>query len=351
MIRLLVCCLFALILISPVVTLTGQQLPSSPSGILSSESIADPLPTASAHASTIVETADGLVAAWFGGTREGASDVGIWLSRRVEGRWTAPVEVATGRQSDGLEYPAWNPVLFQEAPGALHLYFKVGPAPARWWGMVVESADNGRTWSEPKRLPDGFLGPIKNKPLRLADGTVIFGSSTESTDADPVWRVHFELMTGNGRMWSAVWPAVTGGVNINAIQPSILVYSDGRLQAIGRTRSSRLFETWSSDHGRTWTALALLDVPNPNSGIDAVTLADGRQVLVYNNTTTGRTPLSVAVSRDGRAWTMVAALETGAGEFSYPAVIQTRDGRVHVTYTWQRRNIRHAVLDPSAWPK
>ena len=131
------------------------------------EFIFESAPFASAHASTIVETRSGLVAAWFGGTREGADDVGIWLSRRVSGKWTPPVEVATGVQNDGRRFPTWNPVLFELRTGELALFYKVGPNPRAWWGMVRTSSDEGRTWSDGRRLPDGILGPIKNKPVRL----------------------------------------------------------------------------------------------------------------------------------------------------------------------------------------
>lgn len=324
----------------------GQSAAAPPDAIVLSEFIAPALPTPSAHASTIVETPDGLVAAWFGGSRESAPDVGIWLARRVNGAWTTPVEVANGVQAEGGRFACWNPVLFRTDDGVLRLFYKVGPAPARWWGMAAESRDAGRTWTPGRRLPDGVLGPIKNKPLQLADGSILSPSSTESVDADPVWRIHFERSTDRGQTWTVSTPP--DPIGIQAIQPSVLAYPDGRLQAIGRTRSARLFETWSRDDGHTWTPLALLDVPNPNAGIDAVTLADGRQLLVYNHTTSGRTPLNVAVSRDGRTWTPVLVLEDHPGEYSYPAVIQTRDRLVHLTYTWQRRNIRHVALDPSA---
>ena len=91
----------------------------------------------------------------------------------------------------------------------------------------------------------------------------------------------------------------------------------------------------------------MLSLPNPNSGIDAVTLQDGRQLLVFNNTPRGRTPLNVALSRDGVEWKVVLTLEDQPGEYSYPAVIQAADGRVHITYTYRRQSIKHVVLDPS----
>jgi len=148
----------------------SMSLPA-PSPIVGAEFVFETAPFASAHASTIVETRDGLVTAWFGGTREGAPDVGIWLSRRVKDAWTAPVEVANGVQTDGSRHPCWNPVLFYGKDRTLTLFYKVGPSPQTWWGMARTSRDEGKTWSEGRRLPDGILGPIKNKPVRLADGT------------------------------------------------------------------------------------------------------------------------------------------------------------------------------------
>jgi predicted neuraminidase len=266
----------------------------------------------------------------------------------VEGRWSPPVEVANGVQPDGSRYPCWNPVLFEVSPGRLLLFYKVGPSPREWWGMVRSSPDAGRTWSDAARLPAGVLGPIKNKPMRLRDGTIVSPSSTESTDRPSRWRVHFEISRDEGRTWSVVRvPDAAGREPVEAIQPAILAHPGGRLQALGRTRSGRVFETWSDDEGRTWTPLVLTTLPNPNSGVDAVTLRDGRHLLVYNHTQAGRTPLNVAISRDGRTWTPALVLEREPGEYSYPAVIQDATGRVHVTYTWRRQRIRHAVIDPA----
>ena len=148
---------------------------------------------------------------------------------------------------------------------------------------------------------------------------------------------------------------------LHAIQPSVLVYPGGRLQAVGRTRSGRVFQTWSEDSGKTWTPLSLTTLPNPSSGTDATTLRDGRQLIVYNHTPKGRTPLNIALSRDGTTWEAALVLESEPGEYSYPAVIQSADGKVHVTYTWHRQRVRHVVIDPArltsvamtdgAWPR
>jgi len=341
--------LILLLLTADAVALASIQAKND--AIIASEFVFESAPFASAHASTIVETKQGLVAAWFGGTREGAPDVGIWVSRRVKGAWTAPIEVATGVQSDGTRLPCWNPVLFELTSGTLTLFYKVGPNPRAWWGMTRTSRDNGATWSEAQRLPDGILGPVKNKPVRLADGTILSGSSTESTDQPSVWRVHFERSTDNGRTWTIVKPAAGADASEpNAIQPSILVHRDRRLQAVGRTRSEKIFETWSSDNGKSWSALSLTTLPNPSAGTDAITLRDGRHLVVYNPTTQGRTPLSVALSRDGKIWEPGVVLESEPGEYSYPAVIQSADGLVHVTYTWKRQRIKHVVIDAKKLP-
>jgi predicted neuraminidase len=310
-------------------------------GIVGSEFIYEQAPFPQCHASTLAETKSGLVVAWFGGTRERHPDVGIWVSRKESGTWTAPVQAADGVQGKDKREPCWNPVLFQPRDGPLMLFYKVGPSPSRWWGMVRTSSDDGKTWSDAQRLPDGVLGPIKNKPVQLANGDILCPSSTEHAG----WRVHFERSSDSGSTWMAT-AALNDGKEIGAIQPSILIHKDGKLQAVGRTRQGKLFETWSDDSGKTWSKMALTGIPNPNSGIDAVTLADGRQLLVYNHTSKGRSPLNVAVSTDGRVWKAAAILESDPGEYSYPAVIQTADGLVHVTYTWKRQRVKHVVVDP-----
>ena len=326
---------------------TAAQTPLVHPAVIRSEFIYAGAPIPSAHASSIADPPQGLVAAWFGGSREGAEDVAIWLSRLVDGKWTAPVVVATGLQSDGRRFPCWNPVLAPWPDGTLRLFYKVGPSPARWWGMWIASHDGGRTWNAPTRLPDGILGPVKNKPVRLESGVIVSGSSTESTDPDPRWRVHFELSADSGRTWTVVTPAPTNGPELDAIQPAILVHPGHQLQALGRSRSGFIFESWSLDDGKHWGPLTLTHFPNPNSGIDAVTLRDGSHVLVYNHSRQDRTHLNVAVSPDGRAWREVLELETEPGEYSYPAIIQAHDGLVHITYTWNRNRIMHVVLDPA----
>src|SRR5437899_5516477 len=305
----------------------------------------------SAHASTIVETREGLVAAWFGGTAEGHPDVGIWLARHDGSRWSAPIEVATGLQAGGTRRPCWNPVLFLPSRGPLLLFYKVGPSPREWRGEVRTSTDAGRSWSAAIRLPAGILGPIRAKPVELG-GELLAGSSTEDTG----WVVHMERFLGLGaedvsrRLGAAEAWTKTGPLNdpgeLEAIQPTILVHTPARIQILCRSRQGVIGEAWSEDAGRSWSRMTRTSLPNPSAGIDAVRLADGRFLLAYNPTATGRGTLEVAVSADGKLWRRGVVLEDSAGEYSYPAMIQARDGRVHVTYTWRRLRIKHVVVDP-----
>jgi hypothetical protein len=216
--------------------------------------------------------------------------------------------------------------------------------------MRTVSSDDGAHWSAPRRLPDGILGPIKNKPLQLPSGRILAPGSSE--DEAGRWRVHIETSDDNGLHWQR-GVALNDPAHIGAIQPSLLRHHDGCLQALGRSKQNRVFSVFSADEGASWGAMTLLDIENPNSGTDAAMLRDGRALLVYNPAPAGkdwwegRGVLAVALSDDGLHWRRVLTLEDSPkDEFSYPAVIQTRDGLVHISYTWKRRRIKHVALDP-----
>jgi predicted neuraminidase len=332
---------------------------------VSEEFLYETAPFPSCHASTIVQAKDGtLVAAWFGGTAEKDNDVGIWVSRKQEKGWSDPVEVANGIQfqwqsanaiqdqkdSTVKRYPTWNPVLFQPKNGPLLLFYKCGPTPQTWWGMRMESSDSGKTWSVPTRLPEGIFGPIKNKPIELADGTILCPTSNETPDTDE-WTVHMESTKDGGKTWTRTKP-LNDPKQFGAIQPSLLRLGGERLLAIGRSRQGSVFQMESPDLGKTWGTMSLTSLPNPNSGTDAITLRNGTHLLVYNHVTKEstawggkRSPLNVALSKDGKTWDSVLALETEPKkEFSYPAVIQTNDDLIHITYTWKRTKVKHVVL-------
>ncbi len=320
----------------------GAQDNLKATGLVKNEFIFEQAPFPSCHASTIVETSRGLLAAWFGGTREGHKDVCIWLSALEGGRWTVPVQVADGMQTGGKErFPCWNPVLFRPKDGLLMLFYKVGPNPDDWWGMLKTSSDEGRTWSDPKRLPEGQLGPVRNKPVLWKDGTIVCGSSTEKHG----WVVHLERTGDFGLSWERSGPLHKK--EFGAIQPTILQWPNGRIQLLNRTQQGVISECWSEGDWQQWSPMKATSLPNPNSGIDAVMLKDGRALLVYNHTSKGRSPLNVAISDDGKEWRGACVLENTPGEYSYPAIIQAGDGLVHVTYTWKRQRIKHVVLKPS----
>lgn len=324
-------------------------------GLVLEEFVFEDAPFRECHASTICQTSRGLVTAWFGGTKEGKDDVGIWSSYHDGQAWTRPSNVADGIQHSGLRYPCWNPVLYQppgDAPTLL--FFKVGPNPRQWWGEMMVSYDRGRTFVERRRLPEGIDGPVRCKPILLGDQTTLLcGSSTEYDG----WRVHFEsigLTDGKPQgVWNRVGP-INDATAFNAIQPTFLRHDDGRLQVLCRTKEGVIATSFSSDQGATWSKMEATSLPNPNSGIDAVNLADGRHLLIYNHLGSGKTGwgrrglLNLAISEDGVTWKKAGDLEREQGaEFSYPAMIQTPDGLVHISYTWKRDRIKHLVVDPA----
>lgn len=331
------------------------------------EFIFESAPFASCHASTIVELSNGgLMSAWFGGTAEGNNDVAIWGAKRINGKWAAPSELA---REPGT--PCWNPVLFYTHDRKLWLYYKFGPHPASWTAGRKWSADNGVTWSKTEHLPAGLYGPIRAKPLVMADGTVVSGTSVESFRN---WAVWIERSSDNGKTWSkkgpitvpanlygesvknevpkevpgsAEWEYTTG-----IIQPSVVSLGGKNLRLYARSTSKlgKICVADSKDGGITWTQARPINVPNPNSGLDALQLKDGRVILIYNHTFSGRSPLNLAISKDGENFTMFQTLESEAGEFSYPNIIQSKNGDLHMTYTWNRKKIRYVHLQLSEIP-
>ena len=325
------------------------------------------------HASTIVETRKGdLVAAYFGGLYERHPEVCIYVSRKPKGsdKWEAPQMVADGVFTPGTpdadfagidstsnRKACWNPVLYEMPDGELWLFFKIGKSVKDWTGWLVKSHDGGKTWSEKEHLPQGFLGPVKNKP-EWVDGRLLCASSTENNG----WKIHFEIYHPDSKAWKYVGPIEAEQAPrtikpsemkpIDCIQPSILRHRDGRLQVLCRTRNGRLATSFSSDGGEHWSKVELTDVPNNQSGTDAVTLRDGRQVLIYNDFATlpgtnkgPRTPLSIAVSNDGWHWQHLLTLEDSPiSQYSYPSIIQGSDGSLHVVYTWRRQRVAYKKI-------
>ena len=366
------------------------DIPTASPAITKDEFLYEQAPFPQCHAATIVETKKGdLVATYFGGKHERHPDVCIWVSIKKKGQkeWSKPILAADGVFTLGTAYaeiagitaestPAsegpvlrgsasadqrrkacWNPVICEMPNGELWLFFKVGLKVADWTGWLCKSKDGGRTWSDKEPLPKGFLGPIKNKP-EIIDGRLLCPSSTE----DNGWKFHMEIYDIAKKEWKYVGPVKaelamrTEDMKqhpIDCIQPSILKLKDGRLQVLMRTRNGKIGTSFSSDNGDTWSNVTLLDVPNNQSGTDAVTLQDGRHVLIYNNfgtlpaTKKGvRTPLSIAISSDGTHWHHAQTLEDSPiSQYSYPSIIQGKDGKLHAVYTWRRLRIAYKEID------
>ena len=321
---------------------TGEHLLSQP-GLLRSEFIYQTPPTPECHSSSIVSLGNNkLAAAWFGGTHEGHTDVAIYFSTFDGQKWSQPRALVRSPQYNQVAHiTLFNPVLFKHSSGKLLCFYKEG------WLEEMEcrlltSDDDGQTWSKVKYYHPGLHGPSKNKPLELPDGSLICPSGGEKMEITP------DL----GDTWQTV--NIPNPDNLFfVIQPTILTHPDQSLQALFRTRENKIAQSFSRDHGQSWSPLAFSNMPNNNSGLDAVTLQDGRFLLVYNHTTIPegrwsgpRSPLNVAVSKDGVNWQAALILEDEPGEYSYPAVIQDQNGIVQVSYTWKRLRIKWASIDP-----
>lgn len=315
-----------------------SQKKESPPKILFSGFIYETAPFPSCHASTLLETPDGVMAAWFGGTYERHPDVSIYTSHRKNGEWSTPALAADGIENEVFRNPTWNPVLHRKNDGEIVLFYKEGPNPREWWGHYKVSGDEGKTWSKETQLPPGFLGPVRNKSVELPNGKLLHPSSFETNN---VWTSHVEMSNPDLTGWEKV--DLKGP--FNAIQPTALFHPDGKIQLLCRTQEGVVAESWSSDQGKTWTPLVATKLENNNSGIDGVTLSNGYHLLVVNPLKKGRNKLVLLGSYDGISWEELLILENEErGEFSYPAIIQAKDGTLHISYTYNREKIKYVHL-------
>jgi predicted neuraminidase len=300
----------------------------------------------SCHSASIVELADGtLLSVFFGGSRESASDVEVRLCRKEPGKdWEAPISIADSLGS--IE----NPVIFEERSGKVFVFYKITHVKNYRMGRMKISTDGGKTWGPERKLGERIMGPEKNKPVQLDDGTILTPNADRNGWVDG-GSLFVERSTDGGVTWENIRGADNGSIS-RAIQPTMFVHTDGRLQMMARGMG-KIPMTFSDDNGETWSPLENSVLPGNWSGIDGVTLRDGRHFLVYNHVPSGgkkghRRFLNAAVSKDGKAWE--AALVLGVcegGQFSYPAVIQSRDGLVHIVHTWHRETINHIVVNPT----
>lgn len=338
------CMKFITKILTPFLVFFSTSVKATHPAIIKEEFLFNRPLTASCHAATIAQTRSGsLLCAWFGGSDEGENDVSIYLSSRTGSNWNPPKKVA---EADGV--PCWNPVLFTMPSNEVLLFYKAGKNPREWSGYLKRSLDEGITWSEEFCLPAGIIGPDKNKPLLLENNTLLCGSACESYKR---WGAWIDITSDGGRTWTKSAPINAGKQLFGIIQPTLFVSEPGKIRLLTRSyQIGYICTATSCDNGKTWTDAEPISLPNPNAGIDAVRLQDSRILLIYNHSKHQRTPLNVAISTDGGiTWEMKIVLEDAPGEYSYPSVIQTDDGLVHVIYTWKRNRIKHVVIDPTAF--
>ena len=315
---------------------------------------------AQCHAPTLVGLPDGgVLVAFFAGTRESHRDVAIWAARRepVTGAdspstpqppgsgWSEPRVIA----KIGPE-PHWNPVLFSLGDDELVLHFKVGQTIRTWRTFAQRSHDGGRHWEPAEPLVPGDRGgrgAVKNKPIRLLDGTWLAGASLERRRA---WDVFVDRSRDGIRDWKrgpllAVDRRRIGGKGV--IQPTLWQSTPDDVHMLLRSTGGEICRSDSADGGRSWSRVRPIGVPNNNSGLDLARLEDGRLALACNpveGNWAERTPLSILFSEDnGESWPDRIDVERGPGEFSYPALV-SEGGSLSLAYTWNRRRIAFARL-------
>lgn len=330
------------------------------------------------HCSTVVQLPNGeILCSWFGGSREGSSDVGIWISRRAaSGEWSEPLEIVKPAGE-----ACYNPVLFLadskrlfsdrnhsaldplsvdelESPRLL-LYYRRGTHPRTWQTWIMESNDCGETWSPERRMGDGLYGPIKNKPIILANGDWLAASSVESEERNYCM---VELSTDQGETWTVSAPFEDAEHPLALIQPTVWESTPGHVHLLMRNRTVReygceatLWRADSTDNGRTWSKPYPTDLPSNDSGIDVAVMVPSPGDPGYENgglstlalvlnpvSTRARSPLAVWLSYDnGVTWPDRAIVEddpTAIAGFSYPSIIPCAAGFL-LSYTWKRQGI------------
>ena len=334
----------------------------------------DQRPFAQCHASTIAPRPDGgLLVAWFGGTREGNSDVGIWSAERLvdpsaKKESPTPSDPASSNGANWSEprliakvsnEAHWNPVLFALSPTGkdLCLHFKVGARIREWQTWSQRSNDAGRTWSAAERLVPGDRGgrgAVKNKAIQLTSGDWIAGASIEGWRR---WNSFIDRSPDGLTDWVAGATIEIDSRNFSGkglIQPALWESAPGIVHALFRSTDGRTHRSDSEDDGRTWSTAYPIEVPNNNSGLDLVRMSNGVIALVCNPVAgnwAARTPLSLLLSGDnGRSWPERVEIETGPGEFSYPSIIEAEAG-LGISYTWNRRRIAVATIASDALPE
>ena len=234
------------------------------------------------------------------------------------------------------DIPHWNPVLYDNGEEIL-LYYKRSKEIHSWNTMFTTSRDGGYTWAVPRRLCEDDIdgrGPVKNKPIRLSNSTILAGASFEQGP----WRCFADISSDNGYTWEQTPFLPVPTEDTEVIQPSL--WEDNRgVHMLVRSKNKKIYRSDSTDFGKTWCTLYPIALPNNTSGLDLVKVAENRIILCCNPVTEGRTPLSLFESNDsGDTFVRLFDLETEPGEYSYPAVIT--DGKyLYGCYTWKREKM------------
>ncbi len=311
------------------------------------------MPTPNCHASTVLPLPDGtVICAWFGGTKEGKTDVDIWYSRRDENGWSKPMSICYNKH-----IPHWNPVLFLRENGEIILFFKVGKEIYSWRTFAAISSDGGKTFGKPFELVagdrSGGRGPAKNKCLRLSDGRVLAPASSEIRG----WNCFIDTSFDDGLSWTKGQKIKTertapilNRLNkytsnlIPMIQPTLWESENGKVHMLTRTAVGKAYRSDSEDYGESWCQAYPTVLPNNNSGLDVVKVPGGELYLISNPVSENwgeRSPLTIQKSCDnGVSWETVITLEEEKkdSEFSYPAMVYM-DGALYITYTYERLNV------------
>lgn len=328
----------------------GSPLPkretADPHGSISfsSELIFETIPGAPAHHSpAITEAPNGdLLAVWYGGSYESSDDQTLFLARRRKGVRTWETPLALVRDS---AQPPGNAVIFTGAGRVWIIWARMEASrPLRRGGgwhpvrlMYRISSDNGANWSADQPVDTNVQALPRNPPVRSASGGLLLplGGSDHGKLAS-----FFLHSSDGGLTWRRSAGAALGGG-----QPALVERQDGSLLMLMRS-DPRVLSSESRDGGQTWNATVRTALRCPNSGVSLTRLANGNLVTVFNDSESDRTPLSVARSLDGgRTWEKPLVLEANPGEYSYPYVIQTVDGQIHITYTFRRYSIRHVEFN------
>lgn len=321
-----------------------------------------PMPFKQCHASTILELPGGrFIAACFGGTLEGRPDVAIWGAIRTGNGWGKSFLLAKVN-----DMPHWNPVLFMGQDKSVNLFFKVGNSCGYWKTWIMKSYDFCETWTVPEPLVPGCCnrGPAKNKCIILSNGNWLAPSSSEigwwqpfvdwSWDMGKSWQ-RGGLIRMDKKIAGKLEKDIPGlgpkGMEMRyaVIQPTLWESEAGHIHMMMRSSSKHICRSDSKDYGRTWCKIYETSLPNNNSGIDMVKMADGTLILAYNPVAShwgDRWPMTLALSKNnGISWEKLLDTDTEPKEYSYPAIIAASDGGVALTYTWGRDNIKFIKLE------